>query len=136
MIKNSPANAGRHKRGTFDPEVRKIPWRRIQERKTLWQPIPVFLPGESHDRGTWQATVHGVTRESVMTEQLNNNNNNKNNNTGNFMKLLVYPKNACVPHSRIFCISYRDNCAQHFRGSCLPRKKSFSSLCARNSMFP
>ena len=25
----------------FDPWVRKIPWRR------LWQPIPVFLPGES-----------------------------------------------------------------------------------------
>ena len=32
----------------------------------LWrrkgQPTPVFLPGESHGRGVWQATVHGVTR--------------------------------------------------------------------------
>ena len=26
----------------FDPWVRKIPWRRA------WQPIPVFLSGESH----------------------------------------------------------------------------------------
>jgi len=26
----------------FDPWVRKIPWRRA------WQPIPVYLPGESH----------------------------------------------------------------------------------------
>ena len=26
----------------FDPWVRKIPWRRI------WEPNPVFLPGESH----------------------------------------------------------------------------------------
>ena len=26
----------------FDPWVRKIPWRKA------WQPIPVFLPGESH----------------------------------------------------------------------------------------
>ena len=26
------------------------------------------------DRGAWWATVHGVTRESDMTEQLNNNN--------------------------------------------------------------
>ena len=26
----------------FDPWVRKVPWRRA------WQPIPVFLPGESH----------------------------------------------------------------------------------------
>jgi len=32
----------RHKRWKFDPWVRKIPWRRA------WQPIPVFLPGESH----------------------------------------------------------------------------------------
>ena len=31
---------------TFDPWVRKIPWRRV------WQPTPVFLPGESMDRGT------------------------------------------------------------------------------------
>ena len=32
----------RHKRQGFDPQVRKIPWRRA------WQPTPVFLPGESH----------------------------------------------------------------------------------------
>ena len=35
----------RHKRGGFDPWVRKIPWRR------KWQPTPVFLPRESH--GQW-----------------------------------------------------------------------------------
>ena len=29
-------------RPRFDPCIRKIPWRRA------WQPIPVFLPGESH----------------------------------------------------------------------------------------
>ena len=38
VIKNLPANAGRY---GFDPWVGKIPWRRA------WQPIPVFLPGES-----------------------------------------------------------------------------------------
>ena len=32
----------RHKRCGFDPLVGKIPWRRAQ------QPIPGFLPGESH----------------------------------------------------------------------------------------
>ena len=37
------------------PWVRKIPWRR------KWQITPVFLPGNPMDRGTWQATVHGVT---------------------------------------------------------------------------
>ena len=39
-VKNT--NAGRCKRCVFDPWVGKIPWRRA------WQPIPVFLPGESH----------------------------------------------------------------------------------------
>ena len=32
----------RHKRLRFDPWVGKIPWRRV------WQPTPIFLPGESH----------------------------------------------------------------------------------------
>ena len=32
----------RRKKCRFDPQVRKIPWRRA------WQPTPVFLPGESH----------------------------------------------------------------------------------------
>ena len=32
----------RRKRSGCDPRVGKIPWRR------LWQPTPVFLPGESH----------------------------------------------------------------------------------------
>ena len=34
----------RHKRHAFDPWVGKIPWRRA------WQPIPVFLPGASHQQ--------------------------------------------------------------------------------------
>ena len=46
----------RPKRRGFNPWVRKIPWRRV------WQSTPVFLPGESHDRGAWRATVHGVTK--------------------------------------------------------------------------
>ena len=39
-----------------DPWVRKIPWRR------KWQPTPVSCLENSMDRGTWHATVHGVTR--------------------------------------------------------------------------
>ena len=41
MIKNLPANAG-DKRCRLDPWVRKILWGWAQ------QPIPIFLPGESH----------------------------------------------------------------------------------------
>ena len=32
----------RHKRHGFNPWIRKIPW------SGAWQPIPVFLPEESH----------------------------------------------------------------------------------------
>ena len=39
MVKNLLYLCRRHR---SDPWVRKIPWRRA------WQPIPAFLPGESH----------------------------------------------------------------------------------------
>ena len=43
-----------------DPWVQSLgqedPWSR------KWQPTPVFLPGESHGQGAWQATVHGVAK--------------------------------------------------------------------------
>ena len=54
------------RRCRFNPLVGKIPWRR------KWQPIPVFLPGESHGQRSWWATVHRVTKELDTTEQLNN----------------------------------------------------------------
>ena len=38
----APVVKKRHERCGFDPLVGKIPWRRV------WQPAPVFLPGESH----------------------------------------------------------------------------------------
>ena len=58
-VKNSSANAGRLKRCRFNPWVGKIPWRRAQ------QSTPVFLPGESMDRGAWWATVHRVARSQT-----------------------------------------------------------------------
>ena len=36
-------------------------------------------PGNPIDRGPWQATIYGVSRESDTTEQLNNNNATKTN---------------------------------------------------------
>ena len=35
------------------------PWRRE------WQPTPVFLPGNSMDRGCWWAIVHGVAKSQT-----------------------------------------------------------------------
>ena len=37
----------------------KIPWRRA------WLPPTVFLPGKSHGRGAWWATVHGVAKSET-----------------------------------------------------------------------
>ena len=60
VVKNLPANAGDIRDG-FNPWVGKIPWRRA------WQPLWYSNLENPLDRGTWQATVHGVT-ESDMTE--------------------------------------------------------------------
>ena len=61
MVKSLPANA-RNTRPRFDLWVRKTPW------KTVWQPTPVFLPGESHgQRNWWGPPGH---KEMHMTENL------------------------------------------------------------------
>ena len=43
------------------PGSGRFPWRR------KWQLTLIFLPGESMDRGAWQAIVHGMARESDKT---------------------------------------------------------------------
>ena len=55
--------------------VGKIPWRR------KWQPTQVILTGKiSWTEEPGWATVHGVTKELELTEQLNNNKVNMLNN--------------------------------------------------------
>ena len=39
-------------------------WRR------KWQPTPVFLPGESMDRGAWWAAVYGVSQSQTRLKRL------------------------------------------------------------------
>ena len=52
----------RGSRHRFDPWVRKMPWNRKR------QPTPVGSCLENYmDRGAWQATVLGVTKESDIT---------------------------------------------------------------------
>ena len=53
--KDSACQCRKHKRCRFHPWVRRIPW----GRKGL---VLVFLPGNSIDRGAWQAAVHAVTK--------------------------------------------------------------------------
>ena len=42
VVKNPPANAGDLRDMGSSPGLGRFPWRRA------WQPISVFLPGESH----------------------------------------------------------------------------------------
>jgi len=48
----------RCKRQGFSLWVGKIPWRRA------WQPIPVFLPGESHGQRSLVGCSHGVAKKN------------------------------------------------------------------------
>ena len=61
VVKNPPANAGDTRLG-FIPWVRKNPWRRAL------QPIPVFLPGESHGQRKLAGYSPWGRKESDMTE--------------------------------------------------------------------
>ena len=53
---NSACQCRGYKRRGFHPWVRKIPWMRV------WQPTPVFLPGESHGQRNLGEEVHGVEK--------------------------------------------------------------------------
>ena len=44
--------------------TREVCWR------GKWQPTPVFLPGESQDRGTWWAAVYGVAQSWTQLKRL------------------------------------------------------------------
>ena len=62
VVKNVPANAG---------DMGLIPeWGRSSGEEN-GNPIQYSCLKKSNDRGTWKATVYGVTKESYVTEQLN-----------------------------------------------------------------
>ena len=71
VVENPPANAG--DTGSI-PGLGRSPWRRV------WQPTPIFLPGESHQQRSltgcspwghtvehdWSAAIHGVTKSRTQ----------------------------------------------------------------------
>ena len=59
-VKTSSDKCRKQKRHGYNLEIGKILWRR------KWQPIPVFLPEKSTDRGAWRATVHGVAKNHTQ----------------------------------------------------------------------
>ena len=65
MVKNLPANAG---------DVGSIPGSGRSPRVRSGNSLQYACLGNPIDRGDWWAPVHGVTKESDMTQQLKNNN--------------------------------------------------------------
>ena len=58
VVKNPPANAG---------DTGSIPGLGRSPGEGNGNPLQYSYLGNSMDRGAWQATVHGVTKESDMT---------------------------------------------------------------------
>ena len=56
MVKKLPVNAGDVRDTSLILEMGRAPG------GGLGQPTPVLLPGESHDRGAWWATLHRVAQ--------------------------------------------------------------------------
>ena len=70
MVKNLPVNAGD---GGWIPGPGRFPGiRNGTPLQYTWLKNPM-------DQGVWQATVHGVTKESYTIQPLNNNNNKQDN---------------------------------------------------------
>ena len=67
VVKGSACQYRRHKRYGFDSWVRRISWRRE------WHPIPVFLPGESHEQRSLVDYSPWDCKELDTTEQLSRN---------------------------------------------------------------
>ena len=63
LVKNPPTNAGDIK-DSFNPWVRKIPWRRA------WQPNLVFLPGEFHRQRNLVGNSQQVTNSQTQLKWL------------------------------------------------------------------
>ena len=64
VVKNRPANAGDIRDKGWIAGLGRFPWR------WEWQPTLLFLPGESHGRGAWRATVHRVSQSQTRLKCL------------------------------------------------------------------
>ena len=62
MVKNLPANAGDLRDAGLTPGLERSP------RERNGNPLQYSCLGNSIDRGAWQVTVHGVSKESDTTK--------------------------------------------------------------------
>ena len=64
VVQKLPVNAGDVRDTSLIPEMGRAPG------GGLGQPTPVLLPGESHDRGAWWATLRRVAQSWTRLKQL------------------------------------------------------------------
>ena len=62
VVKNQPANAGDARDMGLIPGSERCPG------EAKGNPLLYSCPGNPMDRGAWHATVHGVAKESDVTE--------------------------------------------------------------------
>ena len=67
VVENLPAIAG------FAGDMGLIPWLGRSPERKKWKPTPVFLPGKFVGRGTWQTTVHGVSKSRTWLSTITTN---------------------------------------------------------------
>ena len=82
VVKPLHANGG-DLRCRFSPRAGKIPWR------MAWQPTPVFSPGESMDRGAWQATLHGVAQSWARLRWLSSSSSSSSSSRGSVSRQTI-----------------------------------------------
>ena len=63
-FKTGACQRSRHKRRSFDPWVRKIPWRKARN------PFQYLCLKNSMDRGAWWAPVHRVAKSGTRLKRL------------------------------------------------------------------
>ena len=61
-----------------------------------WQPTTIFLPGESHGWGAWQAKVHGIAKSWTQLVQLSTHTH----------KISIKTSNSYIPRWKIIIISF------------------------------
>ena len=86
-------------------------WRR------KWQPTPVFLPGESQERGAWWAAVYGVIQSRTWLKRLS---------SSSSRTLENSPTRLRTPQTQ--CFQILSKFPQCLFGQCLQNPKNKTSL--------
>ena len=107
------------KRRRFDPWVGKIPWRRA------WQPIPVFLPGESHGQRSLVGYSPWGRKELGTTERLGTH------------PLFTGPLHGWLPSHRSMLTSAKEHLLQeHLQATLTSSRPPRGCSLARTGLYP